>query len=106
MSAFPKKYRMPDGSIYVVTLEDVRRDYADTVRQFDDLTTEQQDQQIQDFDEKQALNWMADQWYGGEIRTWGKATGGIDQEFRNQALEKLKCSGDDDWASDFELEAT
>ena len=101
-SAFPKTYVLPDGSIYKVTLENVRSDYADTVRQFDDLTEEQKTNQINAMDETQAEAWMADQWYGAEIVTWGTDTGRVDKKVRARGMEKLKRSADGEFACELE----
>lgn len=101
-SAFPKKYVLPDGSIYKVTLENVRSDYADTVRQFDDLTEEQKAEQIAAFDESQAEQWMTDQWFGAEIVTWGTDTGRVNKKVRALGMAKLKRSADGEFACELE----
>lgn len=103
MSNFPKRYCLPDGSIYEVTFEDVKRDWADTARQFYDLTKEEQEAWIVNFDEEQALSWMADQWYGNEILVWGRDTGEVDEKVRKEGISNLKYLCKDEWAGDYEI---
>ena len=103
MSKFPKRYLLPDGSIYIVTLENVRADYAFTVRQFDDLSAAEQDRRIAEFDEVQAEQWMGDQWEGNEILAWGTDTGQVDQAKRDAGLRTLKHSCRDFWACELKL---
>lgn len=103
MSKFPKRYCLPDGSIYVVTLENVRSDWAYTVKQFDDLSASDIQKQIDDFDEEHAEQWMGDQWYGAEVVTWGADTGEIDEGVREAAMQRLKRSMDDEFARALEV---
>ena len=103
MSHFPKRYCLPDGSIYQVTLENVRADYAFTVRQFEDLAEQDKERQIAAFDEDQALAWMGDQWYGNEITAWGTDTGEVDEQRRAEALKAIKHSMADAFVSELEL---
>lgn len=103
MSKFPKRYCLPDGSIYIVTLENVRADWSDTVRQFDDLSEAEIQKRIDDFDEDHAEQWMAEQWYGAEIVTWGADSGEVDEAVRAEAIKDLKRSNDDEWASEMEI---
>ena len=98
MSKFPKRYCLPDGSIYAVTLENVRGDWAFTAKQFDDLSDAQIQAQIGSFYEKQAEQWMSDQWYGEDIVTWGTDTGEVDEEERAKGLLRLKRSSDHEFA--------
>lgn len=103
MNKFPKRYVLPDGSIYTVTLENVKSDWAYTVAQFDDLTAEQKQEQLDNFDEDHAEQWMGDQWCGSEIVTWGTDTGEIDEEVRRAGLQALKRSRDIEFASSLEV---
>lgn len=103
MNKFPKRYVLPDGSIYIVTLENVKSDWAYTVAQFDDLTEAQKQEQLDNFDEDHAEQWMGDQWYGSEIVTWGTDTGEIDEEVRRAGLQALKRSQDNEFASSLEV---
>lgn len=102
MSKFPKRYCLPDGSIYSVTLENVRSDWAFTIDQFDDLPPEEKQTRIDEFSEEQAESWMGDQWYGAEVVTWGSDTGEVDEAVRSEAIKQLKRSRDNDWASELE----
>lgn len=103
MNKFPKRYVLPDGSIYLVTLENVKSDWAHTVAQFDDLTDLEKQEQLDSFDEDHAEQWMGDQWYGAEIVTWGTDTGEIDEEVRKEGLKALKRSQDNEFASGLEV---
>ena len=103
MNHFPKRYCLPDGSIYQVTLENVRADYAFTVRQFEDLSEQDKERQIAAFDEEQALTWMSDQWEGNEITTWGTDTGEVDEQRRAEALRAIKHSMAWAFASELEI---
>lgn len=103
MSNFPKRYCLPDGSIYEVAFEDVKRDWADTARQYDDLSNEEQEKLIEGFDEEHALSWMADQWYGNEILVWGRDTGEVDEKVRKEGISNLKYLCKDEWAGDYEI---
>ena len=103
MSEFPKRYCLPDGSIYVVTFENVRSDWEFTAKQFDDLSEEAIRGLIDDFDEEQAEQWMSDQWYGSEIVTWGTDTGEVDEEVRARGIMSLKRSSDREFASELQV---
>ena len=103
MSKFPKRYCLPDGSIYAVTLENVRSDWAFTVKQFDDLSEQQIQEQISSFDEDHAERWISDQWYGAEIVTWGSDTGEVDEEVRSKGVLGLKRSSDHEFAGELQV---
>lgn len=98
--SFPKKCVMEEGSIFLVTFENIKEDWASTVRQFDDLTEEQQQALIDDFDDQQAETWWCEQCYGYDIVSMGSFQG-VDEEVRTKFL-KVSLSACPDWASEYE----
>ncbi len=103
MSKFPKRYCLPDGSIYLVSLENVRDDWALSMMRLNSLSEDEQRSRIAAFDEEHAESWMADQWYGADIVNRGTDTGEVDENVREAALLALKRSQDESFASSLEI---
>lgn len=99
---FPKHCILPEGSVYVVTFKDIKWDWIETVKQFDDLTEEEQQKLIDDFDDEQAETWWNEQCVASDIIRLGKRKG-IDKEVRKRFLSNA-LYGVDGWASEFEVE--
>lgn len=97
---FPKKCIMEEGSIFLVTFESIKEDWASTVKQFDDLSEKEQQKLIDDFDDEQAETWWCEQWYGYDIVSLGSFEG-VDEEVRNQFL-KVSLSKCADRAYEYE----
>ena len=98
--SFPKTCVMDEGSIYLVTFENVKEDWASTVRQFDDLSEQQQQDLIDNFDKEQAQTWWSEQWYGYDVVSMGSFQG-VDDDVRSKFL-KVSLYSCPDWASEYE----
>lgn len=72
---FPVTFAAPCGQQFTVTADHVRQDYAYTVRQFKDLTPEQQEQQIADADEETLMCWFDEQWEWVELISYNCKVG-------------------------------
>lgn len=103
MSKYPKTYRLPDGSIYSVTFENVRDDYASVVREFGDLTPEEQERDIRAMTESDAETWQENNWIGMEITSRGTQIG-VDETERAIAMDRLKRSASNMPAKELEHE--
>lgn len=100
---FPKKIMFCEGSMYEVSFEAVKQDWSETVKQFDDLTEEKQQELIDNYDEDQADIWYDEQWYGNEVMVFGKFLG-VNQEVRDEFIKNSIYNDRDDWASSLEVE--
>lgn len=99
---FPKRCVMEEGSIYLVKFEHIKQDWASTVKRFDDLSEEDRNRLIEDFDDTQAQTWWNEQWYGFDIVGMGEFQG-VDESVRNEFL-KLALNRCSDWAYEYESE--
>ena len=100
---FPKKCIMAEGSIYTITFEDIKRDWQDTVDQFDDLIEAEQKEMVDSYTEDMAETWWDEQCNGYDIVRLGTFVG-VDEEIRNHFLKSAITHGADNWASEFEVE--
>lgn len=91
-----------EGSVYEVSFEAVKTDWIETVKQFDDLSEEEQQRLIDEYDEDQADIWYAEQWYGAEVRFFGKFLK-VDEEVREEFIKNSIHSDNDEWASSLEI---
>lgn len=102
---FPKKCIMAEGSIYTITFEDIKRDWQDTVDQFDDLSKAEQQEMVDSYTEDMAETWWDEQCFGYDIVRLGTFVG-IDEDIRSRFLKAGLIYGPhtNTWASDFEVE--
>lgn len=104
MSEFPKTCIMTEGSVYRITFEDVKLDWQETVRQFDDLSKEEQEGLLDGFTENQAETWWQEQCMGGDIPRIGTFLY-VDEDVRNDFLKQSLIQGAwSQWASEYEVD--
>lgn len=90
---FPLDFKAPCGQHFIVTAAHVKEDYACLVRQFNDLTPEQQEAQISRATEEDLMAWFAEQWTWHELLIQGCKVGPWVHRGKSRYFDAARAAG-------------